>query len=153
MNTAMELAQTELFADLNSDQIASFAAIACENKFESGQVVYNSDAAGDALYVIIEGTFVVRVIDENGDEVDVTVLKKGSYFGEMEVIGGMNRTAAIVADSPGRCYRFEAASLLALLKRDNALAAHFYRKVARELVRRLRNTTRDMGYFKVRANQ
>jgi len=152
MNTAMELAQTELFSDLAQDQIASFAAIARENKFESGQVVYKTDAAGDAFYIIVEGTFVVRVRDENGDEVDIAVLKPGSYFGEMELIGGMNRTAAIVADSDGRCYRFEAAALLALLKRDNALAAHFYRQVARELVRRLRNTTRDMGYFKARAN-
>lgn len=152
MNTAMELAQTELFRDLTGEQIASFAAIARENKFESGQVVYQTDAAGDAFYVIAEGTFVVRVHDENGDEIDITMLKPGSYFGEMEIIGGMNRTAAIVAESNGRCYRFEAAELLALLKRDNALSAHFYRQVARELVRRLRTTTRDMGYFKARAN-
>ena len=38
-----------------------------------------------------------------------------------------------------------------LLKRDAPLAAHFYRGVTRELIKRLRNTTRDMGYFKARA--
>jgi CRP/FNR family transcriptional regulator, cyclic AMP receptor protein len=151
MNTAMELAQNELFEGLAPDQLASFAAIARETEFEPSQVVYEAGAAGDALYVIVEGSFVVRVRDDNGDEVDIVNLKPGSYFGEMEIIGGMNRTAAVVADVDGRCYRFEAAELLALLKRDQALAGHFYRQVARELVRRLRNTTRDMGYFKARA--
>jgi CRP-like cAMP-binding protein len=83
--------------------------------------------------------------------VDVATLKPGSYFGEMEVIGGMNRTAAVVSGGDGRCYRFEAQTLLDLLKRDAPLAAHFYRGVTRELIKRLRNTTRDMGYFKARA--
>ena len=151
MNTAVELAEVDLFKGLSPEGIASFAGIAREAKTEPGQVVYESGGAGDSLYVIVEGTFAVRVKDESGDEVDVANLKKGSYFGEMEVIGGMNRTAAVVSLGDGRCYRFDASELLALLKRDNALAAHFYRQVARELIKRLKNTTRDMGYFKARA--
>lgn len=151
MNTAMELAETELFKDLSADQLASFAAIAREVKFDAGQLAYDVGAAGDSLYAIVAGEFAVRLRDENGEDVDVATLKAGSNFGEMEIVGGMNRTAAVVAETDGRCYRFEAAELLALLKQNNALAAHFYRQVARELVRRLRNTTRDMGYFKARA--
>lgn len=151
MNTALELAENELFKGLSPEQLASFAGIAREQSFEPGQQAYEAGAAGDSLYVIAQGEFVVRVTDDAGDEVDVATLKPGSYFGEMEIIGGMNRTAAVVSEGEGRCYRFEAAELLALLKRDAALAAHFYRQVSRELVRRLRNTTRDMGYFKARA--
>jgi CRP-like cAMP-binding protein len=152
MNTAMELAGTELFNGLVPEQVATFAAIAREAKLEPGQVVYETGAVGDSLFVIVQGNFVVRVKDDNGDEVDVATLKAGSYFGEMEVIGGSTRSAAVVSEGDGRCYRFDASELLALLKRDNALGAHFYRQVARELVKRLRNTTRDMGYFKARAN-
>ncbi len=151
MNTAKELGEIELFKGLNPDQLAQFAAIAREVKFGPEDQVYAADSAGDSMYVIVDGSFVVRVKDENSDEVDVATLKPGSYFGEMEVIGGMNRTAAVVSAGDGRCYRFEAQQLLDLLKRDAPLAAHFYRGVTRELIKRLRNTTRDMGYFKARA--
>ena len=152
MNTAIELAENELFKGLTAEQLASFAAIAREVKLEPGQVVYEGGAAGDSLYAIAAGNFIVRMKDDSGDEVDVATLKPGSYFGEMEIIGGMNRTAGIVSDGEGRCYRFEVSELLALLKQNAVLAAHFYHQVARELVRRLRNTTRDMGYFKARAS-
>lgn len=151
MNTAKELAEVPLFKGLSADDVAAFAGIAQEVRFGPEQVVYEADSAGDSLYVIIEGTFAVRVIDENDDEVDVARLRPGSYFGDMEVIGGMNRTASIVSEGQGRCYRFDASALLGLLKRNDHLAAHFYQMVARELVKRLRETTRNMGYFKARA--
>ena len=150
MNTANELAITELFKDLQADLLAGFAAVAREAKFDPGQVVYEADSAGDSLFVIVEGEFVVRMHDEHGEEVDVATLKPGSYFGEMEVIGGMNRTAAVVSGGEGRCYRFDATTLVDLLKRNEKLAAHFYRHVCRELIKRLKSTTRDMGYFKSR---
>jgi CRP-like cAMP-binding protein len=114
-------------------------------------MVYESGSAGDSMYVIVEGSFAVRVTHEDGEEVDVASLKPGTYFGEMEVVGAINRTAAIVSEEDGRCYRFDAAQLLSLLKRNDKLAAHFYREVSKGLIQRLKNTTRDMGYFKARA--
>jgi len=152
MNTAKELAHTDLFKELSDDQLAAFAAVAREVKYGPGDVIYEADSAGDSFFVILDGEFVVRVTDEHGEQVDVATLKPGSYFGEMEVIGGMNRTAAVVSDGDGRCYRFDATTLVDLLKRNDKLAAHFYRHIARELIRRLKSTTRDMGYFKARAS-
>ena len=107
--------------------------------------------AGDSLFAIVEGEFVVRVKDDNGDEVDVATLKPGTYFGEMEVVGGVNRTASIVSEGEGRCYRFDAAELVGLLKRNDKLGAHFYRQICLTLIKRLKETTRNMGYFKARA--
>ena len=63
----------------------------------------------------------------------------------------MNRTAGIVSSSDARCYRFDATVLNGLLKGTPKLAAHFYRQVCRELIKRLKATTRDMGYFKSRS--
>ncbi len=151
MNTAKDLATVELFEGLGADDLGAFAAIAQEVRFDPGQEVYATGSAGDSMYVIIEGTFAVRVRDEHGEEVDVATLKSGSYFGEMEVVGGMNRTASIVSETEGRGYRFDAAALNTMLKKNAKAAAHFYRQVSRELARRLKSTTRDMGYFKARS--
>ncbi|MEO1483583.1 MAG: cyclic nucleotide-binding domain-containing protein [Myxococcota bacterium] len=151
MDTAKELADSELFEGLGAEEIAAFANIAQEVRYEPEEQVFGPGSAGDALFVIAEGTFMVRVTDDEGEEVDVASLGNGTYFGEMEVIGGTNRTAAIVSAGDGRCYRFDASELLALLSAKPPLAAHFYRQVARELVKRLRHTTRDMGFFKARA--
>lgn len=151
MNTSIELAETELFKGLTPDALSIFASIAHEERFEPTQIVYSGGSPGDSLYVIVQGAFVVRITDEGGDDVEVATLKAGSYFGEMEVIGGMSRTASVMSAGAGRCYRFDAGELLATLNGNAVLAAHFYGQVSRELIRRLKNTTRDMGYFKVRA--
>ncbi len=151
MDTAKELATSELFEGLGAEDLAAFANIAQEVKYGPEEEVFGKGSAGDALYVIAEGTFVVRVQDDEGDEVDVAQLKPGTYFGEMEVLAGSSRGAAIFSVEDGRCYRFDASELLSMLKSKPHLAAHFYRQVALELVKRLRNTTRDMGYFKSRA--
>ena len=151
MDTAKELSESQLFRDLAQDDLAAFAAIANEVSFGPEDIVYESGSAGDSMYVIVEGEFAVRVLDEDEDEVDVAVLKPGSYFGEMEVIGGLNRTAAIVAQGDGRCYRFDAATLLDVLKKNPNLAATFYKAVCNGLIKRLKDTTRNMGYFKSRA--
>lgn len=151
MNTAKELATTQLFEGVPADDLAAFAGIAQEKSFEPEHVVYEPGSAGDSFYVIVEGTFRVCVADENGEEVDVATLKPGSCFGEMEVIGAINRTAAVVSEGDGRCYRFDAMEVNDLLKRNAAVAAHFYRQVCLELIRRLKSTTRDVGYFRIRA--
>jgi CRP-like cAMP-binding protein len=151
MNTARELATTQLFDGLAADDLAAFAGIAQEKSFEPEQVVYEAGSAGDSFYVIVDGSFRVRVADEHGEEVDVATLKPGSCFGEMEVIGAINRTAAVVSEGDGRCYRFDAMEVNDLLKRNTGIAAHFYRQVCLELIRRLKSTTRDVGYFRVRA--
>lgn len=151
MDTAKELGETTLFKGLTGDDLARFAGIASEVKYGPEEAVYDAGNAGDSLFVIVEGNFVVRVTDEHEEDVDVATLKPGSYFGEMEVIGGINRTAAIISEQDGRCYRFDAAQLVALLKQQDHLAAHFYREICKGLIQRLKNTTRDMGYFKARA--
>ncbi len=151
MNTAKELAENSLFRDLDKDGLAAFAGIAQEVSFGPEEVVYEAATAGDSFFVIVEGQFRVQVIDEHNDEVTVATLKVGSAFGEMEVLGNMNRTAAVVSEADSRCYRFDASRTLELLKRNNNVAAIFYRQVCRELILRLKSTTRNMGYFKSRA--
>ncbi len=151
MDTAKELGETTLFAGLESEDLGNCAGIATETTFGPEEAVYETGSAGDSMFVIVEGEFVVRVTDEHEEEVDVATLKPGSYFGEMEVVGGINRTASIVSTGDGRCYQFDASTLLGLLKRHDHLAAHFYREICKGLVQRLTNTTRDLGYFKARA--
>ncbi len=151
MNTAKELAETSLFHGMEPDHLAAFAGIAREATFGPEDPVYQAGSAGDSFFVIVEGAARVQVLDENDEEVTVATLKAGSYFGEMEVIGGMNRTAAVVSEEETRCYRFDASAVLDLLKRNDRIASHFYRQVCRELIKRLKSTTRDMGYFKSRS--
>ena len=151
MNAAIDLAKTKLFSGLDEAQIADFAAIAAEQQFAPQEVVYNEGSAGDSLYIIAEGEFTVRTKDDDGAQVDVATLRAGTYFGEMEVVGGINRTASVVAKGEAKTYRFDAGALNQLLGNKPELAAHIYKQFAKELIKRLRDTTQHMGYFKARA--
>ena len=151
MDTATALTNSALFEGARPEDVAALVAIATRVRFGPQERVYEAGSVGDALYIIAEGLFTVLVQDEHGDEIEVARLKPGTSFGEMEVIGGMNRTATVMSETDGACIRLEAMALNDVLRRSDRLAAHFYRRVSEELVRRLRDTTRSMGYFKARA--
>lgn len=152
MDVGTELANSKLFEGLRAEDLAAIVAIAQPVQFTAMQTIFRAGEAGDCLYVIVEGTVVVKTQDDNGDEVDVAHLSSGSCFGEMEVVGGMTRAASIVAETDGRGYRFIGNALIDVLGRSDRLAAQIYRRLCVELIRRLRNSTRDMGYFKARAH-
>jgi CRP/FNR family transcriptional regulator, cyclic AMP receptor protein len=65
--------------------------------FGAGQTVFAAGAAGDAMYIVLEGDIAIRA-----GETDLEVLGPGSIFGEMALIDGAPRSASAVAASDCR---------------------------------------------------
>ncbi|HUE01838.1 MAG TPA: Crp/Fnr family transcriptional regulator [Bryobacteraceae bacterium] len=65
--------------------------------FAAGQTVFAAGAAGDAMYIVLEGDIAIRA-----GETDLEVLGPGSIFGEMALIDGAPRSASAVAASDCR---------------------------------------------------
>jgi CRP/FNR family transcriptional regulator, cyclic AMP receptor protein len=88
-----------LFADLDNRELRDIAQSMKERTFGAGDVVTEEGKGGVGFFVIEEGTAKVTV---GGQERGA--LGPGDYFGEIALIGDVDRTATITADSDLRCY-------------------------------------------------
>lgn len=65
-----------------------------------GDYVIREGEFGDTFYLVLNGTFGVEVWNDDGVPVQVQTIQRGSYFGEMAMIGRGMRTASIKALTP-----------------------------------------------------
>jgi CRP-like cAMP-binding protein len=84
-----------LFSSCTDDELARVAGLAAPRTAESGDLLCTEGAPGDEFFVIVEGSAETSV---GGDKVGD--LGAGSFFGEMALIDGGDRTATIRATSP-----------------------------------------------------
>ncbi|MGH9806952.1 MAG: cyclic nucleotide-binding domain-containing protein, partial [Terriglobia bacterium] len=87
----------------------------------------------------------LHVTDSRGSR-RITSLGRGTIFGEMALIEGARRSATIVADEDVVCYQLSGDDFNVMLRDKPDIAAKIMRNTARELVRRLRQTSEDLRH-------
>ncbi len=87
------LKQVPLLAGLSRANLGELAHRAEEVKVPEGAYLTRQGATGAEVYVVLEGSFVVR----RGTHKTAT-LEKGGVFGEMSLIDGLPRSANVVAE-------------------------------------------------------
>jgi CRP-like cAMP-binding protein len=92
------IAAFSLFADLTGPQLEEVVHTFDQAFFSDGERVLRQGFSGSGIYVILEGSAVVRV---NG--VDRSTLRPGDYFGEISCLLGEEPVADIVAQQGLRC--------------------------------------------------
>jgi len=70
--------------------------------FESGTCVIRQGDAADGMYFVEAGTVRITVVGENGVEVEVNQVTKGSYFGELALVTHRPRAASAYCVGPVR---------------------------------------------------
>jgi ATP-binding cassette subfamily B protein len=86
-----------LFAHLDADLLARFAARFLTVEVPAGQAVFEEGEPGEMLYVIVRGQAEVHRRDTEGVERHVTVLEPGDFFGEIALLEEVRRTATVKA--------------------------------------------------------
>jgi CRP-like cAMP-binding protein len=89
------LRDVPLFAACTEDELARIAALAKPRSAAAGDELCKQGDPGDEFFVLLDGGADVLV---DGDK--VTVFTSGSFFGEMALIDGGERTATVVATAP-----------------------------------------------------
>ncbi|TMW52004.1 hypothetical protein DOY81_002922 [Sarcophaga bullata] len=67
-------------------------------RFSKNEIIIQQGDAADGMYFIEEGTVVVKM-DQDGDEIEISKLGKGQYFGELALVTHRPRAASVYADS------------------------------------------------------
>jgi hypothetical protein len=97
MERILLLRRVPLLADLSPADLKRVAAIASEQHYLDGEIIFEQGEPGDEMYVVVSGE--VRVLVESGDNGNREVARRkvGETVGEMSVISGSLRSASLVA--------------------------------------------------------
>lgn len=131
------LKKISLFRALDEGSLASIAQQTRTYRFSPGASVIDEDASGKfgRLYSIISGTAEARVHGET-----VATFGPGDSFGEMSVLDGQPRSAAVVATSELETLGLSSWNMRALLREEPEIAM----SVITELVGRLRAADEEL---------
>ena len=127
------IAAFSLFADLTGPQLEEVVHTFDQAFFSEGERVLRQGFSGSGIYVVLEGSAVVRV---NG--VDRSTLRPGDYFGEISCLLGEEPVADIVAQQGLRCLVIPGPQVESFLTRHPRVMFRLLQGEARKL----RSTTK-----------
>jgi CRP-like cAMP-binding protein len=149
MSLANVLKQTDIFFELSPTQLELIAAICQERRCNTGDVVFEENAASDELYIIAQGEIEIQVdpaLVGEGDAkgtgpVTIATLRRGQSFGEVALVDQGLRSAS------ARCSANN--TLLLVIPRDKLillcdtypqLGYRLMRNLAADLALKIRST-------------
>lgn len=105
--------------------------------------IIKSGDLGDSVYLLVEGSALVSIIDEEGREMIVSTVNAGEFIGELGVFDTEDRvrTAWVKAKSDAVVARIGYKTFEELSRRDPDVLY----LVGAQLVKRLKRTTRKLG--------
>lgn len=95
--SAAVLASIPVFVPLDPAELESLSHECEQLAFGRGERIVHQGDAGDAMYVILDGTAIVTITDDTNSEREVARLTRGEFFGEMALLTGEPRTASVTA--------------------------------------------------------
>jgi CRP-like cAMP-binding protein len=132
------LKRTELFRDLDDEQIALIEKMCTAKEFAAGTVICKQGALGENTYVIEEG--LVGIILEVGPLAQRQVQTAANYetFGWSAMIEPYISTATVRALEKTKVFAFNGRELCSLCNHDPEVGCKICRSVARVIGERLR---------------
>jgi CRP/FNR family cyclic AMP-dependent transcriptional regulator len=101
------LNETALFAGLPDADLDDLVAIAHRKRYAEQDTVFVQGEAGDALYLVAEGSVRLEVELDGGQRVALGEVAQGAAFGEVALFDGRPRTADAIAATPTECLVLE----------------------------------------------
>lgn len=138
------LVATPLFRDLDAAERGDVARIMEVQRLQRGEEIFREGDAGDAWYVVFDGTANVLKAAPSG-VAQIAALGPGACFGEMAVLDGATRSASVVAATPLTVFRFRRTRFDGLLDQGSLGAYKLVAAMARTLSQRQRTLTRQLS--------
>lgn len=140
------LQRVPLFRTLGFTETMALSGICKIEEKSDGAVILHQDSLGQALYILKEGTAVVRRRDPvTGVEKELATLQPGELFGEMSLIDDQLVSADVAARGPVEVLVIPRKDFERLLATNDKLAIKVYRCFCAALSDRLRKANTKLA--------
>lgn len=129
------LRQCALFRSVPESEIEELAARASLIRSREGAVLVPQNAPGEHLFVVYSGRVKVAMYSDKGREVTLALLRPGDVIGEMSIVDGSTRSAAVVALSEASVLAVPREDFLVHLRRSPQTALNLLAEMSNRLRR------------------
>ena len=119
------LRDNELFSALNDADLAALASFGQLVKKSRNDLLFDIGDLPDGLYVVLKGEVGVYATDRHGARLLLNVLAKGAVVGDIAVMDGRERTAAVTVHTAAELFFVPRAAFLSYLEACPKLCVHF----------------------------
>jgi CRP-like cAMP-binding protein len=141
--TTAVLRATALFCELDDATLRGLSGACTWRVYGRGQYLWYQGDAGDRLVVVASGLVKVVLTSAQGEEVVLNTLGHHETVGELALLDGGPRSAAVVAVEPTTVLMLSRATMLDLMVRHRSVLDALLRALG-GLVRRLSEHTGDL---------
>jgi len=101
------LTRTELFRKFNAAEFAAVFREMQKRDLAEGEVLYSQGAAGDSMFICLEGLLTSSINLPDEGAVKVETLRAGQHFGESSMFKGNGRTTTVTAEADSLVYEIK----------------------------------------------
>lgn len=131
----------ELFQGLDDEELRLVASTAEEKTIPAETVLFEEDAVGDDLWLVLQGLLEVRIRLPGAEQaMGIAHIRADETLGELALIDGHRRSAAARTLIPTTLLRFERTTLLRIADQHPRIGYVVMHNLARIVARRLRDT-------------
>lgn len=148
MGIIEKIAAIPLFAGLLPKQYAEISALAVEQIYKRGQLIFAEGDEGRGFYVIISGGVKIFKLSPEGKEQILHIMRPGEPFGEAAVFAGEAFPASARALAESKILFFPRRPFVDMIARNPSLALNMLAFLSRRL-RILANLVEDLSLKEV----
>lgn len=124
-----------LFSSLNASQLDILYKTGLIRNYQKGSIIVQQNAPGDTFYIVISGRAKVTLLNEDGKEIVLAVLKEGDFFGELSLLDNKPRSASVIIMEDATVFSLTRTQFYQLI----TVHPDILRKVLKEMCARLRD--------------
>ena len=136
-----DLCDQYLCSDMTPEELNELHEVGAERRFPAGSTIVHSGDPAKSLYFILDGQVDVLVATDDGHQLRLTTLGRGTAFGEVALVNRKRRTADVVAVTEAVCLEVDFDNLSDAVRTRMLvnMASHLASKIERdtELMRHL----------------
>ena len=136
-----QLKSVPLFSNLSNRQLDILYKAGVIKKFTRGDVIVYQDDPGDTFYIVVSGRVKVTLLNEDGKEIVLSILKGGDFFGELSLLDNAPRSANVIIVEDTSLFSLTRTQFYQLI----SARPDILRKVLKEICTRLRDADEKIG--------
>jgi len=130
----------EIFRAFSGPEIETLASRMTWRAVPAGQTLFREGDVGDEMYFVLCGQLVIsKAVAHNVDKV-LTRMGPGDFFGEMNLFGGLQRSATVQAEADTELLVLDRDTLTAVVGQNPPAGLAFFSALVREFSQRLSAT-------------
>jgi diguanylate cyclase (GGDEF)-like protein len=140
LSVGLKLRGIDIFAGLGEAELAALASKMRRRSYDPGEAVFREGEAGDELFVVTSGLVSVSLRSGDAEDIELSRMGAGSFFGEMAILERAPRSATCSAVERTECLVLEAGDFEALIREEPAAAVGMLERMLEIAADRLLNT-------------